>query len=404
VTYFGMDFYHHDTLERTTPQSIRYRFVYLLAIIFTFHSLIVAFSSSTYLEQFIDAKYVGLLFSVGSVGSIIMFLIFPFLLQRFGNVSITIATMVGAVGALLLVGFGFSPLWVAVSFIIFSALNPLGYFSIDVFSETLIGKDEADTGKKRGVVLGLMSLAALAAPLLIGTIVGEADNLARLFFVSAGVGVVFIVVVVGIFRQFYDPVYQPLPLRSLYELMRGNASISVVIYNHFLLQLFFSWAIIYIPLYLATEIGLGWETIGHIIAVGLIAYALFEYPAGYIADRFIGEKEMMAGGFVILALTVAGVALTAPFGVLGWMMLMFINRTGASLVEATTESYFFKCVKGEDAGLMSIFRLLRPLAVLCGSLLGTVSLLFLPFEYIFFVLAFVLTTGIFVTQFLVDTK
>lgn len=249
-----------------------------------------------------------------------------------------------------------------------------------------------------------MSCAALAAPLLIGTIVGEADHLERLFFVSAGVGILFIFVVVGIFRQFYDPVYHPLPLRSLFNLMHSNTSISVVIYNHFLMQLFFSWAVIYIPLYLATEIGLPWDVIGQIIALGLLAYVLFEYPAGYIADRFIGEKEMMAVGFVILALTVAGVAIVAPLGVAGWMMLMFLNRTGASLVEATTESYFFKSVKGEDAGLMSIFRLLRPLAVLCGSLIGTACLVFLPFQYIFFVLALVLTSGIFVTQWLVDTK
>lgn len=399
-----MALYHHEILKHTTPNSIRYNFVYLLAIIFTFHSLVVAYSSSTYLEEFIDAKYVGLLFSAGSFGSIVLFITMPRLLRRFGNVLTTIAAMAGAIFALTLVGFGVSPLIVTIAFVCFLALNPLGYFSIDIFSETLIGNDENDTGKKRGIALGLMSLAALAAPLLIGTIVGEGSDLARLFFVSAGVGVLFISLIVGVFRQFYDPIYYPIPFRAILSQMRSSTSISVVIYNHFLMQLFFSWAMIYIPLYLATEIGLSWETIGHIIAVGLLAYILFEYPAGYIADRFIGEKEMMAAGFVILALTVAGVAIVAPLGVAGWMGLMFINRIGASLVEATTESYFFKCVKGEDAGLMSIFRLLRPLAVLCGSLLGTLCLLFLPFQFIFFVLALVLTSGIFVTQFLVDTK
>jgi len=399
-----MDFYHYETLERTKPNSIRYQFVYLLAIIFTFHSLIVAFSSSTYLEQFIDTKYIGMLYFVGSFFSIVFFLILTPLLRKFGNVTVTIVSMLGAIVALLLIGWGISAPLVIISFVILLALNPLGYFSVDIFSETLIGENEDDTGKKRGLVLGLMSLAALAAPLLIGTIVGGENDLARLFFVSAGVGVLFIFLVIGIFRQFYDPAYHQLPLRTLYALMRSDTSISVVIYAHFLLQLFFSWAVIYIPLYLATEIGLDWETIGYIIAVGLTAYVLFEYPAGYIADTYIGEKEMMAAGFVILALTVAGFAIVAPLGVMGWMILMFFNRVGASLVEATTESYFFKRVKGKDAGLMSIFRLLRPMAVLSGSLLGTLSLLFLPFQYIFFVLALILTTGIFITQFLVDTK
>lgn len=399
-----MYFYHYNTLKRTHAHTIRYQFVYLLAIIFTFHSLIIAFSSSTYLEQFIDTTYVGLLYSAGSIVSIVLFLVLPTLLRSFGNVAITLITMLGAIIALLFIGLGFSPLLVIVSFIALLALNPLGYFLIDIFSETLIGDNEENTGKKRGVILGLMSLAALAAPLLIGTIIGEANNLARLFFISAGVGFLFMILVIAIFRQFSDSQYHALPLRSLYQLMRQNHSISIVIYAHFLLQLFFSWAIIYIPLYLATEIGLDWQTIGNIIAVGLAAYALFEYPAGYIADTYTGEKEMMVAGFFILSLTVAGMALATPFGVLGWMILMFINRIGASLVEATTESYFFKQVNGKDASLMSIFRLLRPMAVLCGSLLGTLSLLILPFQYIFFVLAFILTSGMFMTQFLVDTK
>lgn len=117
-----MDYYHHETLERTTSNSIRYNFVYLLAIIFTFHSLVVAFSSSTYLEGFIDAKYVGLLFSLGSFGSILLFLALPYLLRKFGNVAITITTMTGAIFALLLVGLGFSPITVAIAFVIFLPL------------------------------------------------------------------------------------------------------------------------------------------------------------------------------------------------------------------------------------------------------------------------------------------
>lgn len=399
-----MNIYRYRTLEAIYPTTIRYYCIYLIAVVFTFHSLIVAFSSSTYLEQFINPQYVGLVFSAGSLGSIILFLLLPHLLQRYGNVRLTLLIMLGAIAALIVTGLGHSPLPVVIGFLVFLALNPLGYFLIDVFSETLIGDGEADTGKKRGLTLSLMSAAALCAPLTIGLIIGVDEQLERLFYVSAGVGVLFIVFIIGFFRQFYDPPYHPLPFRALYSLMQKNHNITVVMYAHFLLQLFFSWAIIYIPLYLATEIGISWTEIGTILAVGLLAYVLFEYPAGYLADTFIGEKEMMVGGFLILVLTVAAIPLLTVTSTTLWMLLMFINRTGASLVEATTESYFFKSVKGNDAGLVSIFRLLRPLGVLCGSLLGSACLLFLPFQYIFFILAFILVSGIFVTQFLVDTK
>ena len=90
--------------------------------------------------------------------------------------------------------------------------------------------------------------------------------------------------------------------------------------------------------------------------------------------------------------------------VTSWMLLMFISRIGGSLVEATTESYFFKHTKGTDANIMSFFRLTRPLAMVLGSLMGAVALLYLPFELIFVVLGFMMVPGIFFTITLKDTK
>ena len=90
--------------------------------------------------------------------------------------------------------------------------------------------------------------------------------------------------------------------------------------------------------------------------------------------------------------------------VLSWMILMFMSRIGASLVEATTESYFFKHTKGTDANIMSFFRLTRPLAMVIGSLLGSATLLYLPFELMFVVLGLMMIPGIFYTLSLKDTR
>ena len=86
------------------------------------------------------------------------------------------------------------------------------------------------------------------------------------------------------------------------------------------------------------------------------------------------------------------------------MVLFFISRVGAALVESTTESYFFKHMQGGDAGIISFFRLLRPLSILIGSLLGALALFYLPFNYIFVVLGLLMIPGIFFTLALKDTK
>ena len=174
--------------------------------------------------------------------------------------------------------------------------------------------------------------------------------------------------------------------------------------THLSLQMFFAWTIIYMPLYLATEIGLRWDKIGLILGLGLLAYVFFEWPIGWLADNRWGEKEMMAGGFLILAITLGAMSFITTTNVWPWIALMFVNRIGASLIEVTTESYFFKHTKGTDANLISFFRLTRPLGLVLGSLVGSAALLFLPFNLIFIVFAFTLVPAMLLTSRLHDTR
>ena len=74
------------------------------------------------------------------------------------------------------------------------------------------------------------------------------------------------------------------------------------------------------------------------------------------------------------------------------------------MVESTTEGYFFKHTDGSDADTIGFFRLLRPLSNIFGALLGSVALLYLPFNYIFLVLGLILASGIYFTHKLIDTK
>ena len=174
--------------------------------------------------------------------------------------------------------------------------------------------------------------------------------------------------------------------------------------SHFLLQVFFAWTTVYFPLYLVTEIGFSWGAVGVITGIGLLAYVLLEYPLGVLEDRYWGEKEVMAVGFVIMITACFFMSAAVSIGVVGWSFLMFYSRVGAAGVETATEGYFFKHIRGEDSARISLFRMLRPLGLAAGTLLGTISLFVLPFQYIFMVLGCVLCLGIISALALKDTK
>jgi MFS family permease len=398
-----MDFYRHLFGFGGKDKSITFFLVYLVSIIFTFQSLLTAYSSSTYLEEFILPEFVGLIFSAAALLSLIGYILLPRLLNRIGNVKTTILTMLVITLSLLTIGYAPSPSITILAFILFNAASPLVYFNIDIFLETLIGDDEGSTGSKRGLILTLMSAAAFLSPLAMGHLIGESGDLARVYYVAAAVGLIFLAIVLARFRQFYDPEYQVIKLKDFRTSLFNDKNINLVIFTQFLLQIFYTWAIIYFPLYLATEMGFTWDIIGNIIAVGLFAFVIFEYPAGIVADRHWGEKEMMALGFVLMALASAQI-IYMEATIIGWMILMFISRIGASLVEVTTESYFFKQVKGHNSVLISVFRLTRPLSILAGSLIGSALLMILPFSALFICLAVFMTIGAIATLGIVDTK
>lgn len=384
---------------------IHYGLIYVLSAIFAFHSSLVLFINSSYIEAFVTSEVIGTLFVIGSSLAVLAFLFISRMLRQVGNVRLTIWLAVAEIVALILLGLAATPALTITAFVLFLVINPLIFLNLDIFSEALIGDAEETTGHKRGFVLALVSFAAMLGPLAIGPIAGPDDsNLSRVYFVSAAVFATFILIVLTRFRYFEDPPYSEVRVLDALSAFWRDWSIRLPLMAQFLLQLCFSWLVIYVPLYLATEIGLNWSEIGLIIAIGTMAYVLLEPIVGHLADNWLGEKEMMIAGFVIIAVSVSSISFIGTDTPWLWMAVMFAIRVGASLVEVTTESYFFKHTKGNDTNFLSFFRLTRPLAVVGGGLLGSIGLLYLPFYAIFSMLGLVMCAGIIIGSLLTDTR
>jgi MFS family permease len=161
--------------------------------------------------------------------------------------------------------------------------------------------------------------------------------------------------------------------------------------------------VIYVPLYLIEYIHFDWKEIGALFTIMLLPFVLFEIPAGWISDKKLGEQEMMIGGFLIAT----GAIVAIPFlhnAFLSWAVVLFISRVGASLVEVTTESYFFKKIGAKDSDLLSIFRMTRSVSYLVTPAIVVVTFLALSFQYSFLILALITLSGILFASRIRDTK
>jgi Major Facilitator Superfamily len=388
-------------------KSLKRRFIpiYAASLLLVLHTFIVAFINSSLLEQFIDTASIGTIYLVSSALTVLIFLFISQVVHRVGNFKLTLALLL--INGLAVVGLSFAdslrtvlPLLVAHLVIV-----PLIIFNLDVFMEEHIGNDEGVTGTKRGLLLTLMSVIGAVSPFLSSELIAAGGGSFKYAYMASAAALVPIIgILLWYFKDFKDPPYTNL---HAIEAIRGfwiKKDIRAVLIVHFVLQMFFMCMVVFSPLYLIGSIGLTWIDFGIIMFFAQSAYVICEYPIGIIADKYIGEKEMMALGLMILAISTAWISFVTVPSVLVWSVIMFIVRVGASFVEVTTEVHFFKNTTSSDAQIISFFRVTRPLAYVAGALLASISLLYLPFNLLFVVFALTMIPAMFITLDIVDSK
>jgi MFS family permease len=364
----------------------------------------VLYINSSFLGQFFTSTVISVLYTVGSALSLLVFFYLPKLHSLAGNHKLIILFSVLEIIALAGMALATSSVTALFFFLLHFIFVPLILFCLDIFIEEIIGTQEKQTGSRRGLYLSIASLATAIAPTITGSLLEIShNNYGYIYFVSALFMLPFIMLMGWYFRKFKDPVYTPLSIQNMLHVFKSEKDIRniVIISSH--LQFFFTWMVIYTPLYLAHVAGFSWVEIGLILFVGLSAYVVLEYPIGIIADKYIGEKEMMAFGFLLIAVSTSWFAFLPNAGIAVWMFAMFLTRVGASFVEATSESYFFKKATASEAHKISLYRMTRPLSSVLGAGLGSLTLLFFDFNLLFIVLAFLMIPGLFFTLLLKDS-
>lgn len=386
------------------------RWLYAAGFLAYLHLTFIAFFNSSYIADILGERGTGIVYIVGSSLAVVSFFSISHILSRIGNYRVLIITT--SIEALSLLGLAMfnHPIALVGLFVIHLAVYPLIFFTLDVFLENYTHpeeKEEDKTGRVRGVYLAFANFAFMAAPLFIGYVLGDAENFHFIYAMAAGLLIPFFAIVALKFRRFIDPQYHSIGLHKVLPTLRlisGNPNLAGVYSAHFLLRLFYAWSIVYAPIYLHTHVGFSWPVIGIILAVTLSPYVLFEIPIGRWADRYLGEQEFMVVGFLILGLSVAAVPLLGVGTIFLWILLIFLMETGAAFVEITTESYFFKQVASNNVNLISLFRMLQPIAYVLGIAFASLMLFAVELGVLFTIFGLILLLGVMFAFKIEDTR
>jgi MFS family permease len=377
--------------------------VYLSSFLYSFHYALPAYIESSFIAQFISTtKIVGYTFSIAAIFTVLLTFLYPHLLKRFGNYRLTL-TMIGLeILALLALAFFSNPILVIGFFIAHQTLANIIFLNLDSFVERF--SDDAVTGSIRTVFMTVLNIAVAVAPFIAGLMLTDHDFW-KIYLAAAAIMSIGFFVIAKNFKDYVDPHYLAHPFRHTLKIVAESHDLHSIIFTHFLLSFFYTWMVIYLPIYLNTHMGISMNNIlGIIIPIALLPFVFFEIYLGKLADKKLGEKEILTAGFILMALSTAGLSFITTSSVIVWAIALFTTRTGASMVEAMTESYFYKQVTAEDAHLITFMRTVRATAYIIGPLLGSLVLSFFDFHYLFLALGIILLAALPYSLTIKDTR
>lgn len=378
------------------------RSVFAVNFILTISLALTSYIDSSFIETFLKKEMVGILFTMSSFGTLVYLSKLPTILEKFGVLkTIKNTSIVYIISVALLVSIK-NPIILGPIFIIYYISAVALFLTIDVLVQHYSHKETV--GNTRGLNLTIYNLAFLIAPFLAG-IMANKTGFDGVYLLSG----LFIAIMSYYFiHKFKDlELYPPKNgnnfIKNFFELIKIKDLRNVYLVT-FTLNFFFAWMTIYMPIYLHDIVGFSWQEIGAIFAIMHIPYVLLEIPWGKIADQILGEKEIMAGGIIILGICTIAIGFIEGSEFWIWASALSLTRIGASMLQVTTESYFFKKIESADTNKISVFRNASPIAMLIGPALATIILTLANIQELFIILGVLVLFALIPNYKLNDTK
>lgn len=368
----------HPSLKKTSALYA----ISIIAFLSGLHASIPNYFNSSFLSTFIDERTVSMVYLIISLLTIVGLLIMHDILSRFGNLRTSLALIL----LQMVVFYGLitstSANMTLFLFIMGMSIISLIGLTIDIFLQK--STDLGHTGSVRGIFMTVLNTAWILGPLFGGMLI-EGDNYRNIYIAGFALLFPLLYVVYKNFNDFKDSHYIQVSTRETCVRILKNKDISKIFFINIILQSFYAWMTVYIPIYLHNTLRFSLGEISIIFTIMLIPFILVEYPLGKLADKKWGEKEMLAIGFVIMGLSTGALVFFGFKSLFAWAFMLFMTRIGAATAEIMIETYFFKKVDGKDPEILSLFRITRPFSYFVAPVITTIGLVYTTDQYLFLV-------------------
>lgn len=390
-----------DRLLLPFRQNRLLNILFLSNFFVSFHYALIIYINSSFLSNIFSDAQVSAIYIIASILTTLTLINISRILEKIGLYRFTLYLL--TIEFLCTIGLTVakSPILVGMYFILHTITIATLLFNMDVYVEN-VSKDKSIVGEIRATYLTIANATIVLAPIFIAIIV--TDSVYSYIYLLSSISILPLYFLIKKFKDITHKPIEHIQIRQAVMDYMKDLDLYNVFIAQFILQLFYAFMIVYTPLYLQKYIGFSWSEIGIIFTIMLLPFILFELPVGELSDRKYGEKEFMTIGFVIMGLSTLFISFITVKVFWMWATILFITRIGASFVEISIETYFFKKVDDEKTNVVSLFRVARPISFIVAPILATIAFQFIEFQYIFILIGLTMIFGTRYSMALNDTK
>lgn len=387
-------------------QSIEIRqrkifWIFVYAFFLALHYAVVSYSASTFLAGIVQEKNIWVLYTVGAALALVFNLSAASVLRRVNMNKLFTAVSLLTIFNCYLLLVATSTLSIGLHFIFFYSISALLFTFASIILEE--HSTESTTGGIRGKYNAIMSGGYLLAPFLASIFINN-FGLKSIFALSTFFGVCALFVFYFYIRLVPRIILKKNNLRHGIKKLFTNIDIRNITFGQFGLTTFFTLIVIYFP-FKMESVGIPLtQYLSIMLPVALSPFLFMPPLLGYLEDKMRDEKEVLLISYIGLILILIVIAFCESSSIFVWTVLLFTSRLCASSVEISTNSYFYKKIRPEDVGLISIFLSVDYFATILFTGLFSFLVYFADIKTLFLSVSFFLTFVLVYLSKIHDTK
>ncbi len=345
---------------------------------------------SSYIKESFGGANIGIFYLVSYAVVLVALLNLHKIIKKIGKsdfLYLALISKILAIGVLTFVSPGALGLAAVMVYIVCLNMELVG---LDMILESY--SSDKMSGRIRGKFLTAISFGILLGPIFSTTILveyGYCGIFLIIFILNSAILLAEVTMIKKVNHCFKGKIGVGHVLRKVFK----RPDILRIFYIAFILDFFYALMLIYVPIYLI-NLGISWKEIGLIFTIMLLPFVFIQYPVGILADKKLGEKEMLIGAIFLMGCSTAAMYFIVSKEIFAWALLLFLSRVGAAMIEILRDSYFYKRIDARDVDLINVFRTSSSVAYILGALASAILLFLFPLKAIFILVAVVVFSAL----------